>query len=62
VQAQALRFARCMRSHGVPDFPDPSFTGGAIGIGIPQSVRNSPAYTPATHACKALTIGVGGYS
>lgn len=26
--AQALDFARCMRSHGVPDFPDPTSSGG----------------------------------
>ena len=26
--AQDLTFARCMRSHGVPDFPDPSSSGG----------------------------------
>jgi hypothetical protein len=23
---QAFRFAKCMRSHGVPDFPDPTYT------------------------------------
>jgi hypothetical protein len=26
--AQDLTFARCMRSHGVPDFPDPTSSGG----------------------------------
>jgi len=26
--AQDLMFARCMRSHGVPDFPDPTSSGG----------------------------------
>jgi hypothetical protein len=26
--AQDLKFARCMRSHGVPDFPDPTSSGG----------------------------------
>ena len=26
--AQVLALAQCMRSHGVPDFPDPSASGG----------------------------------
>ena len=59
--AAALKFAHCMRIHGVPTFPDPtSSTGGiteglflhgmvfAIGSGVnPQS----PAFTQATGAC-----------
>src|SRR5262245_43253358 len=27
-RAAALRFARCMRAHGFPDFPDPNAEGG----------------------------------
>jgi hypothetical protein len=26
--AKLLRFAKCMRAHGIPDFPDPSTNGG----------------------------------
>jgi hypothetical protein len=29
--AQDLTFARCMRAHGVPDFPDPTSSGGSGG-------------------------------
>src|SRR5262249_59183256 len=28
---QLVRYARCMRAHGVPNFPDPHTTGGGIG-------------------------------
>jgi hypothetical protein len=27
---QALAFAHCMRSHGVPNFPDPDISGGIV--------------------------------
>src|SRR5215471_4429212 len=26
-----LKYARCMRAHGLPNFPDPHYTSGAIG-------------------------------
>jgi hypothetical protein len=46
-----LAFARCMRAHGVPNFPDPTFGGGpklASAAGInPQS----PAFQRAARAC-----------
>jgi len=29
-QAQALKFSACMRSNGVPNFPDPTFSGGGV--------------------------------
>jgi hypothetical protein len=36
--AQGVRFADCMRSHGLPDFPDPS---GGGGINIPVNSGRS---------------------
>lgn len=50
-RGQALKFADCMRAHGVPNFPDPS-AGGAIDI-TPQSGINpqSPSFQAAQHAC-----------
>jgi hypothetical protein len=49
----ALNFSRCMRAHGVPNFPDPTFSArGQIGIGIPPGVNpNSPALARAQKAC-----------
>ena len=53
-QSAALRFARCVRSHGVPDFPDPVNGQPLIDTDhIPSS--NSPSgmsiLNAATHTC-----------
>src|ERR1700722_13377827 len=31
-EAEALQYAACMRSHGVPDFPDPTVQNGSGGV------------------------------
>jgi len=49
VSAQALRFSRCMRNHGITNFPDPGSNGG---LRIPDSVENAPGYAAALNACK----------
>src|SRR5262245_31636898 len=59
-----LRYARCMRAHGLSDFPDPS-PGGGIQIqqnATPGSALNpnSPVYKAADSACKHYTSGLGG--
>lgn len=55
-KAAALAFARCMRGHGVPSFPDPTFNAGA-GTGPPKQVAlpdsQSPAFKQAANACGA---------
>jgi hypothetical protein len=61
-QAEQLIYARCMRTHGEPGFPDPSATGGFT---IPNSVdENSSTFQAAERACKDLLPagppGVGG--
>ena len=49
-----VAYSRCMRSHGVSNYPDPTTSGG-IGINLPHSFNtNSPAYLAASQACKAL--------
>jgi hypothetical protein len=58
----ALRFARCMRAHGVPNFPDPKppsqrpATGGAqpAPSGGFTANPNSPAYRFASNDCRSL--------
>lgn len=57
--AAALAFARCIRSHGFPSFPDPSSTGdlshqmlAAAGINVHQ-----PAVGQAADACVGVTHG-----
>lgn len=52
---QALQFAACMRSHGVPNFPDPQISGGQITNKISASSGinpNSPAFQNAAKACQ----------
>jgi hypothetical protein len=62
VQSQALKFAHCMRSHGVKNFPDPTVSGNAIGSQLPPDVAaNSPQFKSAQQTCQSLlTLGRGG--
>jgi hypothetical protein len=58
-------FAACMRSHGVPNFPDPTVkTSGSGGhnrvqvqIGGPGVDRNSPQFQRAQQACRSTLTG-----
>ena len=50
VSSQALKFARCMRSNGVTDYPDPGNSGSQKSIS--QIVVNSPALRSAYDACR----------
>lgn len=55
--SQGLRFAGCMRSHGVPNFPDPS-AGGGIQIPAGSGINPfSPAFKAAQQACQSLMPG-----
>jgi hypothetical protein len=59
-QANVLKFSRCMRSHGVPNFPDPK-NGGELSLVGTGVNRNSPAFQSASKACQSLMPGgVGG--
>lgn len=49
-----LSFARCMRSHGVPRFPDPTPNSGAIDLNAAGINASSAAFTAAQAACKGL--------
>lgn len=55
---QFVAFAVCMRSHGLPDYPDPqiSSSGGQVHVKIsPGSLDpNSPAFKSADEACHEL--------
>ena len=63
--AQMLAYARCMRSHGVADFPDPTpVPGGGAGFRInagPGSDLNqdNPRFIAADQACQSLLPGGG---
>ncbi len=65
VMAQAVAYARCMRSHGVSDFPDPTPSqGGGVAFQItggPGSDLNheNPRFKAAGQACQSLLAGGG---
>jgi hypothetical protein len=55
MEAQMLKFASCMRSQGVPSFPDPTFTGnGGVIMQGGGFNPNSPAFQHAQAACRYL--------
>jgi hypothetical protein len=54
---QAVKFAECMRSNGVSDFPDPGASGRFTIDGIANGSSldlNTPAFKQAMSACKNL--------
>jgi len=53
-QQRGLKFAKCMRNHGVPNFPDPkvlSRSGGNAVVYLPGVNLQSPAVRSAAKAC-----------
>ncbi len=63
-QAAALKFAKCMRDNGVPDFPDPTADGPLIDTRrIPsmagKSPQSDPGFSAATQACHGLLSAAG---
>jgi hypothetical protein len=65
--AEQVKYAQCLRTHGVPNFPDPtikqSAQGSGVSQGVPASVGQSPAFASAQHACaKLLPTGAQGPS
>jgi len=52
MKTQGLRFSECVRSHGVPNFPDPGSDGripDPASVGIDQG---SPKFEAANQACR----------
>jgi hypothetical protein len=50
-----VAFSGCMRSHGVPNFPDPQrFVGGNVKLTIKQLQASSPHFNAAMSACNDL--------
>ena len=62
MQKQALAFSACMRKHGLPDFPDPVFSGGGVRISIKVGSSsdlnpNSSVFQAAQRACQGFMPG-----
>jgi hypothetical protein len=66
MMAQALEFSRCMRAHGISQFPDPQVGPGGTGIairirgGISNDLNpNNPLFQAAQRDCAGLLPGKG---
>lgn len=59
-QADYLKAAACMRSHGYPSFPDPTFPNDHLRVDFPANIdRNSPRFTRAATTCtKVIPAGL----
>jgi hypothetical protein len=51
-----VEWARCMRAHGLPNFPDPNSQGAFDSSRMDDS---SPAFTTASNACKSYESSMG---
>jgi len=65
VQESALKLSQCMRTHGVPNFPDPTFSGGGARLtlkagGANEIDPNSPQFKAAQKTCQSLRPGPPG--
>ena len=53
----AVAFSTCMRSHGVPNFPDPDSSGGIPKETLRQLGVSNSRYQAAVQACGHLVPG-----
>jgi hypothetical protein len=58
--SKALAYARCVRSNGVPDFPDPNGAGAFSKTAMQQLSASNSQYQTATQACAHLLPNNGG--
>lgn len=61
--ADAIAMAQCMRSHGVPNFPDPDVSGNGISVKIQSGSGlnpQSPSFQSAQKTCRHFLPGPPG--
>lgn len=57
-QLKGIKYAKCIRSHGEPEFPDPNGQGMIVIINPKGILRaRSPQFERAQAACKSLFSG-----
>jgi hypothetical protein len=56
-QSQYLKAAACIRAHGIPNFPDPTFSGGGVHVSQKGIDPHSPQVRAAEEACQSLIPG-----
>ena len=54
-----VEFAHCMRQHGVPNWPDPTYDTHGRPVFNINVDPNSPQFTGEIHACKHLLVNYG---
>jgi len=52
--SKAAAYAECVRSHGVPDFPDPDSSGGFDKTTVSRLADGNSQFQTATHTCAHL--------
>jgi hypothetical protein len=57
-QAQLLKYAKCMRAHGIKNFPDPTSNGLTLSPGTALD-PSSPQFQAADKACHSLMPNSG---
>jgi hypothetical protein len=55
-----LAYSQCVRSHGVPNFPDPDSSGGFNKATLSQLAAGNSQYQAATQSCAHLLPNGGG--
>ena len=60
--ASGLRYAACMRSHGVAGFPDSAVTvsGGHVELHLPRAIKRAAGVASASRACARRLPGSSG--
>lgn len=58
--SKALAYAGCMRSHGVPNFPDPGSAGEFNKTALSRLAASNPQFQPAANTCAHLLPNSGG--
>jgi hypothetical protein len=56
-QSRYLKAAACIRTHGIPNFPDPTFSGGGVHVSQKGLDPHSPQVRVAEEACQSLIPG-----
>jgi hypothetical protein len=55
MMSRALKYSQCMRSHGLPNFPDPTESSNGIGLRLSGIDPNSSEFQAAQTACRSLS-------
>ena len=61
MKTKMLAYSACMRSHGLPNFPDPTFSSGHVSLAIRSGTGidpSSPQFQAAQSACRSDLPGL----